>query len=211
MSATNGATLSRIDDEEEGEGARVKEFSSRRRGIHIAAQSWIVRKSRDEDLPALRNHFDRLDAESLYCRFGMVVSRSFLDQYVEEGANRGATIFVTEIEGTIRAIGELRSLPVSGRADAEAAFTVERPFRDRGVGARLMAELIEEARRQKICNVFVCFHCQNKRMRRIAEKFNYSVTLDGTDCVGRVWIPACSSPAIAPLPHHRPEYRQTNI
>jgi GNAT superfamily N-acetyltransferase len=145
-----------------------------------------ISKVTDEDLLAIREHLMRLDRETLYSRFGYIVTDDFLIQYVERAPDLGAIIFGCWVDGKVRGVGELRRFGLGQHHEAEAAFTVERPFRDRGIATALMAAIATEAVGIGVLDIFMCFAACNRRMRRIAEKFQGSVSFNGNDRVACV-------------------------
>jgi GNAT superfamily N-acetyltransferase len=151
-------------------------------------QRWqgSISKAPDEDRKSIRAHLLRLDRETRYCRFGNFVTDEFLVQYAARAPDLETIIFGCWINGEIRGIGELRRFGVDQGEAAEAAFTVERPFTDLGIGTALMAAVIQEAARTGVRELFTCFSLLNRRMRRITQKFEGSVLLEGGDCIGRI-------------------------
>jgi GNAT superfamily N-acetyltransferase len=145
----------------------------------------IVELKRD-DVPAISAHFRRLDEEILYSRFGNAVTEAFLAQYVDRIAELGTIVLGCRVNRAVRGLAELRRLRAGADGDAEAAFTVEGPFLDLGIGTALMAAALATATRVGIGDLYMCFDHRNRRMRRITEKFQGSVAVDGRDCIGRV-------------------------
>jgi hypothetical protein len=147
-----------------------------------------ISKAPGEDLTSIRAHLLRLDREALYCRFGNVVTDDFLIQYVARAPDLETVIFGCWVNGKVRGIGELRRLGLGRDHEAEAAFTVERPFTDLGMGTALMTAVIGEAARIGVREIFSCFDLRNRRMRRIVQKFQGSLSLEGSDCISRIAI-----------------------
>jgi GNAT superfamily N-acetyltransferase len=145
-----------------------------------------IRKVTDEDFFAIREHLMRLDREILYSRFGYIVTEDFLIQYVEHACDLEAIIFGCWVDGKVRGIGELRLSKSGKNHEPEAAFTVERSFSDRGIGTALMAAIATQAVEIGVLEIFMYFEVRNRRMRRIAEKFQGSMSFNGNDCIVRV-------------------------
>src|ERR1700743_252224 len=73
-----------------------------------------------EDMPAFREHLFRLDAKSLLHRFGGVVQRGFLFDYVERALFLNTVSFCCIMDEAVRGVGELRRLGVGSDHRAEA-------------------------------------------------------------------------------------------
>ena len=148
-----------------------------------------IRKASFEDTSEIRKHLLSLNEESVKRRFGNIVTRAFLQQYVETIFALGSVVFLCEFDGFVRGVGELRPL-TRDKLTAEAAFTVDAPFRELGIGTALMAAAIEEASRNGVREIFSSFDAGNRRMARIAEKFRGGVAYDDGDCIARIGIDA---------------------
>jgi GNAT superfamily N-acetyltransferase len=140
-----------------------------------------------DDVPSISAHFRRLNEEILYSRFGNVVTEAFLVQYADRLSELGTIVLGCRVNRAVRGI-----------AEAEAAFTVEEPFLDLGIGTALMGAALATATRVGIRDLYMCFDHRNRRMRRITEKFQGSVSVDGRDCIGRVSAVSAVSAATAP-------------
>jgi N-acetylglutamate synthase-like GNAT family acetyltransferase len=148
-----------------------------------------IRKASYEDTLEIRKHLLSLDEESVKSRFGNTVTRAFLQQYVETIFALDSIVFLCEFDGFVRGVGELRPL-THDKLSAEAAFTVDAPFRDLGIGTALMAAAIEEASQNGVREIFSYFDVGNRRMVRIAAKFRGGVACDDGDCIARIGIDA---------------------
>jgi GNAT superfamily N-acetyltransferase len=147
-----------------------------------------IGKASPEELDLIRTHFLRLDRDALYSRFGNVVTEDFLLDYVARAPALETTFFCCRINGHVRGVAELRRFEPGRSEEAEAAFSVESPFADLGIGTALMEALRIEARLVGVRRLYMCFSPHNRRMRRITQKFLGSVSFDGSDCIGRVSI-----------------------
>jgi GNAT superfamily N-acetyltransferase len=160
-----------------------------------------------DDVPSISAHFRRLNEEILYSRFGNVVTEAFLVQYADRLSELGTIVLGCRVNRAVRGIAELRRLRAGSDPEAEAAFTVEEPFLDLGIGTALMGAALATATRVGIRDLYMCFDHRNRRMRRITEKFQGSVSVDGRDCIGRVsavsaaTAPDSRAPTSAPVCH----------
>ena len=112
-----------------------------------------VRRLWPADMPLLRDHLLRLDSLSRHERFGGGMSDDFLIRYAQNCFGEGDLVFGAFIDGVMRGAAELRSneaiwseqAPFQRHIHAEAAFSVEEPYRRRGVGETLFRRVEQAA------------------------------------------------------------------
>ncbi|MBL8589595.1 MAG: GNAT family N-acetyltransferase [Methylobacteriaceae bacterium] len=156
----------------------------------------VVRRLWPPDAPALRDHLLRLDADSRYDRFAMAVSNEFIIGYAERCFGFDDIIYGFFVDGVLRGAGELRRVAgsdgPSGFANlAEAAFSVERPWRRRGVGAELMARIVRAARNRRAETLYMSCLARNQAMRALARKFSAELRFEPDESSGRL---SCAGP-----------------
>jgi GNAT superfamily N-acetyltransferase len=156
-----------------------------------AESRWIgtIGKACQDDYALISEHLLRLDQESLYRRFGNLISNEFIARYIDQALSLQTIFFVCRVNGDVRGIAELRRLGLAEH-EAEAAITVESPFRDLGIGTALMAAIVEEATRIGLREIFMCFDVRNHRMRRVAEKFHGRLFRGDGHCIAHISIKA---------------------
>lgn len=141
-----------------------------------------IRRLWPEDRSALGDHLLRLDSASRNDRFGGAVSDSFLLAYAENSFHLADVVHGGFIDGTLRAAGELRSVNAnsgsSGPGTAEAAFSVETPFRRSGIGSALLSRVMRAASNRGINRVQVYCLASNAAMQALARKFETELRLD---------------------------------
>lgn len=130
------------------------------------------------DTAALKSHLMRLDAESRRMRFGTPVSDYFIDQYAENALGNHSIAHGYFVDGVLRGVAELRGFRGVAGGEAEAAFSVEISFQNKGIGTELFSRTVLAARNRGISKLFVNFLSQNARMQAIAKKFDAVVTYD---------------------------------
>lgn len=151
----------------------------------------VIRRLWKPDKSAFRDHLLRLDAESRNDRFAMAVSDDFLRHYAENCFGLDDTVYGYFVEGEIRGAGELRRV---GAADArsglspvaEAAFSVERDWRHRGVGAELMARIVRAARNRRTQTLYMSCLARNRAMQALARKFEAEMRFEPMDVTGKI-------------------------
>jgi GNAT superfamily N-acetyltransferase len=141
-------------------------------------------------LPLFEAHLLRLKRDVREQRFGSFVSDEFLHNYALNSARLCMRLHACVLDGTARGAAELRLIDDSG-CRAEAAFSVETAWQDRGIGTALMARIVEDVAGLGIAEVFICCDSHNRRMQRIAEKFGGSFAFDDGVCIGNIrfaWV-----------------------
>ncbi len=127
--------------------------------------------SQNEELPLLRDHLLRLDADSRHDRFNGFLDDSFIERYAEKCANDGTIIVAYMENGVVRGAAELHPPDDSTDGLPEIAFSVEACVRRRGVGSVLFRRVISEARWKGYRTLRVTTGAQNHAMRALASKF----------------------------------------
>jgi GNAT superfamily N-acetyltransferase len=149
----------------------------------------VVRRLYRPDLPLFRDHLVRLDSDTRYNRFGLHVSDEYLGNYAELCFAPGSITYGYFEDGLIRGASELRMFASKEQAyqkDAEAAFSVEKPWRRRGIGADLMSHIVLAARNRSIGKLTIFCLRQNQAMLRLAKKFEAELKFEMSDVTGRL-------------------------
>jgi GNAT superfamily N-acetyltransferase len=150
----------------------------------------LVRKLWIGEASAFRDHLLRLDPESRRLRFGTPVNAYFIDQYASRAIAPDSIVHGMFIDGTLRAVSELRPFGKPFPLDAEAALSVERPWQDCGVGSALLERTILAAQNRGIRTIQMNCLLDNRRMQAIARKHRASLRFHADDVVGEVANPA---------------------
>lgn len=149
----------------------------------------LFRRLFADDTAALRAHLRRLSAEDRRLRFAGLTSDAFLDSYVDELDWSRAVLIGCEIDGVLRAVAELKPLTRPWPPAAEAAFSVEGPFQNQGLGTRLFRRIaVLAANRGYRCLYTLCLS-GNRRMRRIAHGFDATLMESEGETEGVVALP----------------------
>jgi GNAT superfamily N-acetyltransferase len=155
-----------------------------------------------EELPLLRDHLLRLDAESRRDRFNGFLDDSFIEHYAAKCADDG-TVIIAYIEGgVVRGAAELHPPDRSSAAVPEIAFSVEACVRRQGVGSVLFRKLIAEAQSKGYHSLRITTGAQNQAMRALANKFGAHLTFRHGESTGTIDLkqqpqPELARPAIA--------------
>lgn len=137
-----------------------------------------IRKVWPTEHEAFRAHLLRLDAFSRHMRFGAAVSDAFIESYCDTAHRLNTVIYGYFIDGTLRAAAELRPLFEQWPLEAEAAFSVETPYQDQGLGTDLMERLLLAAQNRGIRTLYMVCLADNRRMQRIARKYEAQLHFD---------------------------------
>jgi len=137
-----------------------------------------------EELPLLRDHLLRLDADSRHDRFNGFLDDSFIERYAARCADDGTVIIAYIIDGVVRGAAELH--PPEGDALPEVAFSVEASARRQGVGTVLFRRLIAEARWKGYDRLRITTGAENHAMRALAKKFGAHLSFRHGESTGTI-------------------------
>jgi GNAT superfamily N-acetyltransferase len=149
----------------------------------------VIRKIWIERTGPYRDHLLRLDAESRRNRFGGAVSDTFIENYTALSVGLDAVMHGFFVEGTLRGVAELRPLGKDFAHEAEAAFSIEKPWQSHGVGSALLERTLLAARNRGIKLLHMACLANNNRMVDLAKKFEAELTFDFGSVVGEVEAP----------------------
>jgi acetyltransferase len=133
----------------------------------------LIRPQEVRDAPALRAFFERLSPESRYGRFQYVVkevSPSLLRLLVQTDPRKHVALVATHAGDVV---GEARYVRRGG--GAEFALAVADGWRQRGVGKRLLDELIRCARRDGLARLDGEVLAWNRAMLGFVEQAGFRV------------------------------------
>ncbi len=159
--------------------------------IHLLGGT--IRKQWFTETEKFRDHLLRLDAESRRMRFGMNVGNDFIRRYAEQTSRFQSVIYGFFVGRDMRAAAELRMIGASWHGEAEAAFSVEREYQDSGVGTELLGRIIVAARNRGVDRLYMNCLSENRRMQRVARKYEAELFFDHGEVVGKL-SPAYPTP-----------------
>ncbi|WP_332680960.1 GNAT family N-acetyltransferase [Bosea sp. (in: a-proteobacteria)] len=116
-------------------------------------------------------HLLRLDAATRRERFGTAVNDDALVNYAETTFGIGGLVYAYVEAGEVRGAAELRGLEDIVVQTGEAAFSVEKQWRRRGIGEALFGRLVTAARNRSISTLYLTCLPENTAMRNLARKF----------------------------------------
>jgi RimJ/RimL family protein N-acetyltransferase len=136
-----------------------------------------------------RDHLLRLDPQSRRMRFAHSVSDAFIERYAGRMTAYGSLVYAHMVDGEVRGAAELRRLGDTWGEEAEAAFSVERPYQDHGVGTDLMRRVMRAARNRNIRRLYMSCLAENAKMQAIARKHAATLRFESGDVVGEILPP----------------------
>jgi GNAT superfamily N-acetyltransferase len=148
-----------------------------------------IRRLWPTETDKFRDHLLRLDPESRRMRFAHSVSDAFIVEYAGRMSAFGSLVYGHLVDGAVRGAAELRRLGDAWGEEAEAAFSVERPYQDHGVGTDLMGRVVRAARNRNIRRLYMSCLAENARMQAIARKHEAVLRFEYGEVVGEI-LPA---------------------
>ncbi|MEO1139009.1 MAG: GNAT family N-acetyltransferase [Pseudomonadota bacterium] len=129
-----------------------------------------IRRLWAPDKRDLIDHFERLDPTTRRMRFGAAVSREFVKGYAEDVLSIDCVVYGAFVDGTLRGVGELRSLLGRWPPRAEAALSVESAWQAEGIGDALFARMVAAAQNRGVRSIYMLCLRENNRMVNLAKK-----------------------------------------
>ena len=148
------------------------------------APGYVRTLIQQEELPLLRDHLLRLDAESRHDRFNGFLDDSFIERYAARCAEDGTVIVAYIVDGVVRSAAELH--PPKHDSLPEVAFSVEASARRKGVGSVLFRRLIAEARWKGYKHLRITTGAENHAMRALARKFGAHLAFRHGESTGTI-------------------------
>ncbi len=145
-----------------------------------------IRKLWPTETEKFRDHLLRLDRDSRRMRFAHAVSDGFIEDYASRLSEMGSVVYGYVVDGEIRAVAELRKLGDTWGREAEAAFSVEPGWQDRGIGSELMGRVIRAARNRGVMHLYMSCLAQNRKMQAIARKHSADLRFEYGEVVGDI-------------------------
>jgi GNAT superfamily N-acetyltransferase len=145
-----------------------------------------IRKLWPSEWPKFRDHLLRLDKVSRRMRFAHGVSDAFIEDYAARMAHMGGIVYGYFEGSELRAAAELKKLGDTWGREAEAAFSVEQPLQEHGIGTELMGRVIRAARNRGVQHLCISCLAENGKMRAIAAHFGADLRFEYGDIVGEI-------------------------
>jgi GNAT superfamily N-acetyltransferase len=145
-----------------------------------------IRKLWPTETSKFRDHLLRLDRDSRRMRFAHGVSDAFIEDYAARMADMGGIVYGYFDGDQLRAAAELKKLGDTWGREAEAAFSVEQPLQEHGIGTELMGRVIRAARNRGVQQLCISCLAENGKMRAIARHFDAELRFEYGEIVGEI-------------------------
>jgi GNAT superfamily N-acetyltransferase len=135
---------------------------------------------------AYRDHLLRLDRDSRYRRFSGAIADAVIARHAATIDQAGVVVHGFFVDGLLRGAAELRPEGLVFAREAEAAFSIEKPWQSHGVGTELLSRTLLTARNRGIKHLRMNCLPENQRMQQLARKFEAEISFDFGSVVGEV-------------------------
>ena len=152
-------------------------------------QGGLIRKLWISEAEDYRDHLLRLDSDSRRNRFAGAVSDQFVRDYANLSFGIDAIIHGFFVDGILRGAAELRPIGAPMTREAEAAFSIEKPWQSHGVGSVLLERTLLAARNRGLKFLHMACLTDNRRMQQLARKYDAELRFDFSSVVGEVSTP----------------------
>jgi len=153
-----------------------------------AGQDGSYRKLTSAERPLLRDHLLRLTPEDRALRFLSEVSVEHIDQYCSRVDDHYRIVIGYFVAGTMRGAGEIVfNAGSTWLASCEVALSVEHDYQNGGVGGELLRRLLVLARNRGVSKVLMLCMRSNRRMQRLAKKFEGELHFAAGDVEGTLY------------------------
>ena len=147
---------------------------------HVFIEGGLIRKLWPVEATAYRDHLLRLDAESRRNRFCGAIADDIIRSYAATVRGGDVILHGFFVDGVLCCI--------LGR-EAEAAFSIEKPWQSHGVGSALLERSLLAARNRGVKLMQVCCLMENRRMQQLARKFEAELSFDFGAVIGTMETP----------------------
>lgn len=153
---------------------------------HAYPPDGSIRKLLATENDLFSQHLLRLDKESRRLRFTHAVSDEFVSNYAKTASDPGSVVYIYTLDGVVRAAAELKRNGATWGHTAEAAFSVESKFANKGLATELMGHIILSARNRGVKHLVMNCLAENTRMMAIARKYHADLHLEQGDIVAQI-------------------------
>lgn len=145
-----------------------------------------IRKLWPMEADKFRDHLLRLDQKSRRMRFAHAVSDGFIVEYASRMGVNGAIIYGYFDGDQLRATAELRRMSDAWGDEAEAAFSVETEYQNRGIATELMGRVIRSARNRGVRHLIMTCLADNAKMQAVARHHDAELRFEHGEVIGEL-------------------------
>lgn len=155
----------------------------------VFIEGGLIRKLWGVETNAYRDHLVRLDAETRPNRFCAAISDEMIGIYAATARGGDVLVHGFFVDGNLRGAADLRIVRPLDLREAEAAFSIEKPWQSLGIGSALLERTLLCARNRGITHLQVSCLMENQRMQNLARKFEAEITSDFGSAIGKLENP----------------------
>jgi GNAT superfamily N-acetyltransferase len=155
----------------------------------VFIEGGLIRKLWDVETHVYREHLLRLDHESRRNRFCGAIAEDTIRSYAATARGPDVVLHGFFVDGVLRGVADMRIVRPLDLQEAEAAFSIEKPWQSHGVGSALLERTLLSARNRGIKHVQVSCLMENRRMQHLARKFEAEITVDFGSVIGTMENP----------------------
>jgi GNAT superfamily N-acetyltransferase len=149
----------------------------------------VYRKLVPAEIGLFHDHLLRLTPEDRLCRFAGLVSDERIAEYCSHVDWFRSIVIGCFIDGVLRGVAELRLDDPRIGWRAELAVTVEEAWQSRGIGTELLRRAITVCRNRAIRSIDMICLVANRRMQRIARRFEADLIVAEGAAEAKVALP----------------------
>lgn len=148
------------------------------RSVAQAASPVFLRKLTSRDVELYKEHLLRLTPADRCNRFMGAICDDRVAAYCRGLDLSNSVILGAFIDGELRGVGELAMGARLPRAVAEIALSVESAWQDLGIGTLLLKQVLTMARNRYVSRVYMMCLVGNRKMQKIARKFEANLIFE---------------------------------
>jgi GNAT superfamily N-acetyltransferase len=149
----------------------------------------VFRKLVPAEIGLFHDHLLRLTPEDRHCRFSGSVSDFVIAEHCARIDWFRTVVIGCFIDGDLRGAAELRLDDSRVGWRSELAVTVERDWQDQGNGTELLRRSITVCRNRGIRSIYMICLLENRRMQRIARRFEGDLVLGDGEAEAQIALP----------------------
>ncbi len=149
--------------------------------------SVTLRKLTSRDVSLYQEHLLRLTASDRCNRFMGSISDDRVRAYCAGLKWSSTVVLGAFIDGELRGVGELAMVTRFPRPVAEIALSVEAPWQNLGIGTLLLRHALTMARNRYITRVYMLCLLDNRKMQKIARRFDANLIFENGGVEGSLW------------------------
>ena len=152
-----------------------------------------IRKLWPAESEKFRDHLLRLDKANRRMRFAHAVSDGFIADYSGRYLDDGAIVYAYLDGDSVRACAELRKIGDSWGHTAEAAFSVETDYQEKGIATELLGRVIRSARNRGVRHLVMSCLADNSKMQAVARNHHSDLRFEAGEVIAEI-VPAGANP-----------------